>query len=63
MCQSFEKLADKVANQRADARETQTKINIIKSLLNNTDMTLDQLLTASGIQGTDRAIIAKQLKN
>jgi len=58
MCESFEKLADKVA----DKREANTKANIVKSLMENMKWTLDQTLTASGIQGKDRAVIAKQLQ-
>ena len=58
MCESFTKLADKVAEERAE----QTKVDIVKSLMENMKWTLDQALTASGIQGKERAIIAKQLQ-
>ena len=58
MCKSFEKLADKVADQR----EEQTKVSIVKSLMNNMKWTLEQALNASGIKGKERAIIAKQLQ-
>jgi len=58
MCESFTKLADKVADERAE----QTKVDIVKSLMENMKWTLDQALTASGIQGKERAIIAKQLQ-
>ena len=62
MCESFTRLADKVADERADIREEQTKVNIVKSLMENMKWTLDQALTASGIEGKERAIIAKQLQ-
>jgi len=58
MCESFTKLADKVADERAE----QTKVDIVKSLMINMKWTLDEALTASGIQGKERAIIAKQLQ-
>ena len=58
MCESFTKLADKVADERAE----QTKVDIVKSLMTNMKWTLDEALTASGIQGKERAIIAKQLQ-
>ena len=58
MCESFTKLADKVADERAE----QTKADIVKSLMINMKWTLDEALTASGIQGKERAIIAKQLQ-
>ena len=58
MCESFTKLADKVADERAE----QTKVDIVKSLMMNMKWTLDEALTASGIQGKERAIIAKQLQ-
>ena len=59
MCESFNKLADKVA----DKREEKTKVDIVKALMDNMKWSLEQALTASGIQGKDRAIIAKQLQN
>ena len=58
MCESFTKLADKVADERAE----QTKVDIVKSLMINMKWTLDEALTVSGIQGKERAIIAKQLQ-
>lgn len=58
MCESFSKLADKVA----DEREEQTKVDMIKELMKNMKWTLEQALTASGIKGKDRAIIAKALQ-
>ena len=62
MCESFERLADKVAEERAEQATVQTKANIVKSLMENMKWTLDQALTASGIQGKERGIIAKQLQ-
>ena len=52
------KKADKVADERAE----QTKVDIVKSLMINMKWTLDEALTVSGIQGKERAIIAKQLQ-
>lgn len=66
MCESFERLADKVAEERAEQRAeqatVQTKVSIVKSLMENMKWTLDQALTASGIQGKERGVIAKQLQ-
>ncbi len=62
MCESFEKLANKYADDIASERVEQTKVDIVKSLMENMKWTLDQALTASGIQGKERAIIAKQLQ-
>ena len=58
MCEAFSKLADKVA----DEREEQTKVDMIKELMKNMKWNLEQALTASGIKGKDRAIIAKDLQ-
>ncbi len=54
MCEAFEKLADK--------RAEQTKVNIIRELMKNMKWSLDEALNASGIKGKERAIIAKQLQ-
>lgn len=62
MCESFEKLANKYADDIASERVEQTKVDIVKSLMENMKWSLDQALTASGIQGKERAIIAKQLQ-
>ena len=62
MCESFERLADKVAEERAEQATVQTKANIVKSLMENMKWTLDEALTASGIQGKERGVIAKQLQ-
>ena len=67
MCEAFEKLAkkyaDQVADQVGDARAVQTRVDMVKSLMENMKWTLEQALTASGIKGKDRAVIAKALKN
>lgn len=62
MCESFERLANKYADQIGDARAEQTKVDIVKALMENMKWTLEQALTASGIQGKDRAVIAKALQ-
>ena len=62
MCESFTRLADKVADERAEQTKVETKVDMIKSLMSNMKWTLDQALTASGIDGKERAIIAKQLQ-
>ena len=62
MCESFERLANKYADQIGDERAEQTKVDIVKALMENMKWTLEQALTASGIQGKDRAVIAKALQ-
>ena len=62
MCESFNKLADKVAEERAEEREVQTTARNVASLMDSMKMTLEQALNALKIQGKDRAIIAKQLQ-
>ena len=66
MCESFEKLANKYADQIGDARAEQSRIETlvesIKSLMDNMKLSLQQALDALNIQGKDRAIIAKQLQ-
>ena len=62
MCESFTKLADKVAEERADEREMQTIARNVASLMESMKMTLEQAMNALKIQGKDRAIIAKQLQ-
>jgi len=58
MCESFTKLADKVA----DEREEQTLINAIKLMMKNSKFTLEEALNTLEIKGEERAIIAKQLQ-
>lgn len=66
MCESFEKLANKYADQIGDARAEQSRMDTIveniKALMKNMKMTLEQALNALNIQGKDRAIIAKSLQ-
>ena len=58
MCESFTKLADKVADERAE----QTTINNIKLMMKNMKCSLEEALNALEIKGKERAIIAKQLQ-
>ena len=58
MCESFSRLANKVG----DAREEQTKVNMIKLMMKNMKCTLEDALDAFEIKGKERAIIAKQLQ-
>ena len=58
MCESFTKLADKVA----DEREMQTTARNVATLMDSMKMTLEQAMNALKIQGKERAIIAKQLQ-
>lgn len=58
MCESFTKLADKVADERAE----QTPINIIKLMMKNMKCSLEDALNVLEIKGKERAIIAKQLQ-
>ena len=58
MCESFSRLANKVSDQRVE----QAKVDMVKELMNNMKLNLEQALTALGIKGKERAIIAKQLQ-
>ena len=58
MCESFTKLSDKVADERAE----QTTINNIKLMMKNMKCSLEDALNALEIKGKERAIIAKQLQ-
>ena len=58
MCESFEKLADK----RADERQIKTRSDDVISLMDSMKWTLEQAFNALKIQGKERAIIAKQLQ-
>lgn len=66
MCESFEKLAnkyaDQVADKRADERQIKTRSDDVISLMDSMKWTLEQALNALKIQGKERAIIAKQLQ-
>ena len=62
MCESFEKLANKYADQIADERQTITRTDDVRSLMETMKWTLEQALNALKIQGKERAIIAKQLQ-
>ena len=62
MCESFSKLADKVANERADLREEQTKVNAVRLIMKNLKCSLEDALNTLEISGKERAIIAKQLQ-
>lgn len=58
MCESFEKLANKVGDERAE----QTTINNIKLMMKNLKCSLEDALNALEIKGKERAIIAKALQ-
>ena len=62
MCESFERLADKVAEERAEQRAEQTKIDAIKNMMDYFKCSLEEALNALKITGKERAIIAKQLQ-
>ncbi len=62
MCESFTKLADKVADERADLREEQTKVNAVRLMMKNLKCSLEDALNTLEISGKERAIIAKQLQ-
>ena len=65
MCESFEKLANKYAEQAAekaaDRREEQTTVNNIRLMMKNMKCTLEEALNALEISGKERGIIAQQL--
>ena len=63
MCESFERLADKVAEERAEQRAEQTTVNNIRLMMKNLKCSLEEALNTLEITGKDRAIIAKQLQN
>ncbi|MDO4804769.1 MAG: hypothetical protein Q4A32_08115 [Lachnospiraceae bacterium] len=58
MCESFERLADKVAEQAAE----QTKIDDIRHMMDYFKCSLEEALNALNITGKNRAVIAKQLQ-
>ena len=58
MCESFERLADKVGDLRAE----QTKIDMIKLMMKNMKCTLEEALNVMEIKGKERVVIAKQLQ-
>jgi len=62
MCESFERLADKVAEQSAQQSRIDTMVENIKALMESLKLPLEQALNALNIQGKDRAIIVKQLQ-
>ena len=62
MCESFERLADKVAEERAEQRAKQTTVNNIRLMMKNLKCSLEEALNTLEITGKDRAIIAKQLQ-
>ena len=62
MCESFTKLADKVAEERADLREEQIKVNAVRLMMKNLKCSLEDALNTLEISGKERAIIAKQLQ-
>jgi len=62
MCESFSKLADKVADERADLREEQTKVNAVRLIMKNLKCSLEDALNTLEISGKEREIIAKQLQ-
>ncbi|MCR4656488.1 MAG: Rpn family recombination-promoting nuclease/putative transposase [Lachnospiraceae bacterium] len=58
MCESFSRLADKVADERAE----QTTIKYVKLMMKNMKCSLEDALNTLEIKGKERAIIAKQLQ-
>lgn len=66
MCESFEKLANKyaeeIAEQRGDKRAEETKINVIRLMMKNLKVSLEDALNTLEIKGKERAIIAKALQ-
>lgn len=58
MCESFSRLADKVADERSE----QDLIKYVKLMMKNMKCTLEDALNALEIKGKERAIIAKQLQ-
>lgn len=62
MCESFEKLANKYADQIGAERAEQTTINNIKLMMKNLKCSLEEALNALEIKGKERAVIAKALQ-
>ena len=58
MCESFSRLADKVADERSE----QDLIKYVKLMMKNMKCTLEDALNALEIKGKERTIIAKQLQ-
>lgn len=62
MCDAVKKYADGVALKYGAEREEQTKVNLVKSLMDSMKLSMDQAMTALKIEGDERAVIAKQMK-
>ena len=58
MCESFERLADKVAEERAEQRAEQTTVNNIRLIMKNLKCSLEEALNTLEITGKDRAILS-----
>lgn len=48
--------------QAAEKSEEQTKVNLVKSLMESMKLSVDQAMTALKIEGDERDVIAKQIK-
>lgn len=48
--------------QAAEKSEEQTKVNLVKSLMESMKLSMDQAMTALKIEGDERDVIAKQIK-
>ena len=51
MCESFERLADKVAEERAEQRAEQTTVNNIRLMMKNLKCSLEEALNTLEITG------------
>ena len=47
----------------AEEYAVDSKVEIVKNLMKNMKLTLEQALNATGITGKERAMITKQLQN
>lgn len=57
MCEAVESYAEKYGNKVAE----QTKVNLVKSLMDSMKLSMEQAMTALKIEGDERTIIAKQI--
>ena len=62
MCESVQTYAENYGEKRAELAAKNEKVNLVKNLMINMKLTLDQALNALDIQGDDRTFVTKQLQ-
>ena len=60
MCKVIEDYGDKRAKESEETTRIETKINDIKNMMKNLNLTLEQAMAAIEISDSDRAILIKR---